>query len=83
MRRASSAEKELWPLTETDARGNFAGRAVQARLSRGELNARPDAVLRVLREESSLRHYLPLIERVIAQTRARVFEARAIIQRRF
>ena len=52
-------------------------RAVLARLSRGELNARPDAVLRVLRQESSLRHYLPLVERVIAQTRARVFEAQS------
>ena len=49
--------------------------AVLARLSRGELRARPDAVLRVLREQRSLRHYLPLVERVMAQTRARVFEA--------
>ena len=48
-------------------------RAVLNRLSRGELNARPDAVSRVLRQESSLRHYLPLVERVIAQTQARVF----------
>ena len=32
-----------------------------------ELSARPDAVLRVLCQESSLRHYLLLIERVIAQ----------------
>ena len=50
-------------------------RAVLSRLSRGELNARPDAVSRVLRQESSLRHYLPLVERVIAQTQARVFQA--------
>jgi IS5 family transposase len=50
-------------------------RAVLAGLSRGELRARPDAVLRVLRQESSLHHYLPLVERVIAQTQARVFEA--------
>jgi IS5 family transposase len=50
-------------------------RAVLAKLSRGELNARPDAVLRVLRQESSLRHYLPLVERVIAQTQARVFQS--------
>ena len=34
-------------------------------------------MLRVLRQESSLRHYLPLVERVIAQTRARVFEAQS------
>ena len=50
-------------------------RAVLNRLSRGELNARPDAVSRVLRQESSLRHYLPLVERVIAQTQARVFQS--------
>jgi transposase, IS5 family len=50
-------------------------RAVLNRLSRGELNARPDAMLRVLRQQSSLHHYLPLVERVIAQTQARVFEA--------
>ena len=52
-------------------------RAVLARLSSGELSARPDAVLRVLREQSSLRHYLPLVERVIAQTQARVFQAQS------
>jgi IS5 family transposase len=52
-------------------------RAVLARLSSGELSARPDAVLRVLRQQSSLRHYLPLVERVIAQTQARVFESQS------
>ena len=31
----------------------------------------------MLREQSSLRHYLPLVERVIAQTQARVFEAQS------
>ena len=36
-----------------------------------------DAVLRVLRQQSSLRHYLPLVERVIAQTQARVFQAQS------
>jgi transposase, IS5 family len=51
--------------------------AVLARLSSGELSARPDAGVRVLREQSSLRHYLPLVERVIAQTQARVFEAQS------
>ena len=51
--------------------------AVLLRLSSGELRARPDAVLRVLREQSSLRHYLPLVERVIAQTQARVFQAQS------
>ena len=51
--------------------------AVLAGLSRGELRARPDAVLRVLRQQSSLHHYLPLVERVIAQTQGRVFEAQS------
>ena len=51
--------------------------AVLAGLSRGELRARPDAVLRVLRHQSSLHHYLPLGERVIAQAQARVFEAQS------
>ena len=51
--------------------------AVLAGLSRGELRARPDAVLRVRRQQSSLHHYLPLVERVIAQTQARVFEAQS------
>ena len=32
-------------------------------------------MLRVLRQQSSLGHYLPVVERVIAQTQARVFEA--------
>ena len=34
-------------------------------------------MLRVLRQQSSLRHYLPLVERVIAQTQARVFQAQS------
>ena len=46
--------------------------AVLAGLSRGELRARRGAVLRVLRHQSSLHHFLPLVERVIAQTQARV-----------
>ena len=50
--------------------------AVLARLSSAQLSARPDAVLRVLRQETRLRHYLPLVERVMAQTQARVFEAK-------
>ena len=50
--------------------------AVLARLFSAQLSARPDAVLRVLRQETRLRHYLPLVERVMAQTQARVFEAK-------
>jgi transposase, IS5 family len=49
--------------------------AVLSRLSGGELTARPDALLRVSRQQACLRHYLPLVERVIAQTQARVFQA--------
>lgn len=52
-------------------------RAVLTRLSKGELSARTDAVLRVLRQQNSLRHYLPLVERVIAQTQARVFQSQS------
>ena len=48
---------------------------VLARLSSGELSARPAAELRALRQENRLRHYLPLVERVIVQTQARVFQA--------
>ena len=50
-------------------------RAVLARLSSGELSARPHARGRLVRAETQLHHYLPLVERVIAQTQARVFEA--------
>lgn len=48
--------------------------AVLAKLSSGELSARTEAQWRVLREENRLRHYLPLVKRVIAQTQARIFE---------
>jgi len=48
---------------------------VLARLKSGELSARPEAVSRVLRQEAWLRHYLPLVERVMAQTQARLFQA--------
>jgi transposase, IS5 family len=51
--------------------------AVLCRLSSGELTARADALSGVLRQQSSLRHYLPLVERVIAQTQARVFDSQS------
>lgn len=51
--------------------------AVLARLSSAQLTARPDARTRVLRQETRLRHYLPLVERVMAQTQARVFQAQS------
>jgi transposase, IS5 family len=51
--------------------------AVLARLSTGELTARPNAKWRVLRQEKCLRHYLPLVKGVIAQTQARIFEAQS------
>ena len=51
--------------------------AVLARLSSAQLSARPDARTRVLRQETRLRHYLPLVERVMAQTQARVFQAQS------
>jgi IS5 family transposase len=51
--------------------------AVLARLSSAQLSARPDARTRVLRQETRLRHYLPLVERVMAQTQARVIQAQS------
>jgi IS5 family transposase len=51
--------------------------AVLARLSSAQLSARPDARTRVLRQETRLRHYLPLVERVMEQTQARVFQAQS------
>jgi len=50
-------------------------RAVVDELSRGQRVARPEAFLQVLKEEASLKHYLPLVEKVSAQSQARIFEA--------
>lgn len=41
-------------------------------LAQGKLVARPEALMQVLRAESSLQHYLPLVEKVIAQSKARI-----------
>ena len=43
------------------------------RLSKGELRARADAFVQVQAQAAALRHYLPLVDRVLAQTRARIF----------
>jgi len=43
------------------------------RLKSGELPV-PGNLLRVLRNEAQLRHFTPLVRRVLAQTQARVFE---------
>jgi IS5 family transposase len=43
-------------------------------LRAGELAPRSGSFLQVLKEESSLRHYLPLVEKVITQTQARIVE---------
>lgn len=48
--------------------------AVLARLDHGELVAR-GSLLRVLKEEHALRHYLPLVEQVITQADRRIFAA--------
>jgi IS5 family transposase len=40
-----------------------------------QLVARPEALLKVLTAEASLQHYLPLVEKVINQSRARIFQA--------
>jgi IS5 family transposase len=41
-------------------------------LAQGELVARPNAFLQVLRAERCVQHYLPLVEKVIAQSEARI-----------
>jgi len=48
--------------------------AVKA-LNDGQLVARREAFWQVVAAESSLKHYLPLIEKVITQTQARIFQA--------
>jgi len=49
-------------------------RAVVSELSKGQRVARPEAFLQVLKEEACLKHYLPLVEKVSAQSQARIFE---------
>ncbi len=46
--------------------------AVIEDLQQGQLSARADAFLQVARAEASLKHYLPLVEKVLAQSQARV-----------
>jgi IS5 family transposase len=49
--------------------------AVLKALEAGQLAARPEAFLKVLAAEAALKHYLPLVERVITQSQARIFQA--------
>src|ERR1700738_704661 len=49
--------------------------AVVKALNDGQLVARREAFLQVVAAESSLKHYLPLVEKVITQTQARIFQA--------
>src|ERR1700686_5114131 len=49
--------------------------AVLKALNDGQLVARREAFLQVVAAESSLKHYLPLIEKVLTQTQARIFQA--------
>ena len=42
-------------------------------LQKGELVARSEAFVQVLRAESCVQHYLPLVEKVIAQSEARIY----------
>ena len=37
--------------------------------------ARPEAFFKVMAAEASLKHYLPLVEKVIGESRARIFQA--------
>lgn len=48
--------------------------AVLEDLKHGQLVARPEAFLKVLAAEASLKHYLPLVEKVITQSEARIFQ---------
>jgi transposase, IS5 family len=69
--RMHSSYGKLLRLTRT-----VAGQAkrVLAKLSSGELKPRRQAQGRVQRQQESLGQYLPLIERVMAQTQARIFD---------
>jgi transposase, IS5 family len=49
--------------------------AVLKDLNDGRLVARQETFLQVVAAEASLKHYLPLVEKVIAQSRARIFQA--------
>jgi IS5 family transposase len=51
------------------------GTAVLQARQEGQLVVRPEAFLKVLAAEASLKHYLPLVEKVISQSQARIFEA--------
>jgi len=48
--------------------------AVLLALKESQLVARPEAFNRVLAAEADLNHYLPLVEKVITQTQARIFQ---------
>ena len=49
--------------------------AVLKALQDGQLVARHEAFFKVITAEASLRHYLPLVEKVITQSQARIFQA--------
>jgi transposase, IS5 family len=49
--------------------------AVLEDLKESRLVARPEAFLKVAAAEACLTHYLPLVEKVITQSRARIFQA--------
>ncbi len=51
------------------------GLSVLTALKNGQLVARQETSLKVLAAEASLKHYLPLVEKVIAQSWARIFQA--------
>jgi IS5 family transposase len=51
-----------------------AGAVLQA-LQDGQLVARHEAFFKVITAEASLRHYLPLVEKVTTQSQARIFQA--------
>jgi transposase, IS5 family len=48
--------------------------AVLEDLKEGQLVARPEAFIKVIAAEASLKHYLPLVEKVLTQSQARIFQ---------
>ena len=49
--------------------------AVLENLKKGQVVARPEAFMKVMGAEACLKHYLPLVEKVLTQSKARIFQA--------
>ena len=69
--------KKSYGRYESDARGNFAGRRSSGRALAWRTPCAARCGVAGAARAKLLHHYLPLVERVIAQTQARVFEAQS------